>query len=70
MYLRGVLTFACAGVIAQGQQILRYLEFCVTTLESTDSVVHNYLVTLYVRHRPDRLMAYLHSQGQYGLDRS
>ncbi|XP_043212479.1 vacuolar protein sorting-associated protein 18 homolog [Amphibalanus amphitrite] len=47
----------------QGQQILRYLEFCVNTLESTDNVAHNYLVTLYTRYRPDKLMAYLHGQG-------
>ena len=67
VYIWGVsvpfLTSGCTGY-PQGQQILRYLEFCVNTLESTDSVAHNYLVTLYVRYRPDKLMAYLHGQGE------
>ncbi|XP_037069600.1 vacuolar protein sorting-associated protein 18 homolog [Pollicipes pollicipes] len=47
----------------QGLQILRYLQFCIDTLGSADCVAHNYLVTLYVRYRPDRLMDYLRSQG-------
>jgi hypothetical protein len=41
---------------------LRYLEFSVQKLEITDPAIHNYLVHLYIKYRPERLGKYLEDQ--------
>lgn len=45
-------------------EIIRYLEFCVGQINCQEQAVHNYLLSLYVKHKPDRLMRYLAMQGQ------
>lgn len=44
-------------------EAVRYLEFCVHKLGCQDQAIHNYLLALYARLNPDKLMQYLASQG-------
>ena len=44
-------------------QIIRYLEYCVNDLDRTDSVLHNFLITIYASYNPDELLRYLKLQG-------
>lgn len=48
----------------QESEAIRYLEFCVQTLDVKSQSIHNYLLSLYVRLNPDKLMTYLTAQGQ------
>lgn len=45
-------------------EIVRYLEFMIDNFNVQDKPLHNYLLTLYAEHQPDRLMKYLAKQGQ------
>ena len=48
----------------QGNEAIRYLEFCVQVLSNQDQAIHNYLISLYAKLQPeDQLLKYLHFQG-------
>ncbi|CAN7941898.1 unnamed protein product [Ixodes hexagonus] len=47
----------------QGYEAIRYLEFCVNKLGNHDEAIHNYLLALYARLEPEKLMKYLHVEG-------
>ncbi|KAK6183831.1 hypothetical protein SNE40_002395 [Patella caerulea] len=48
----------------QGNEAIRYLEFCVQQLDNKDTAIHNYLVSLYAKIQPTNLMIYLEMQGE------
>ena len=48
----------------QGNEAVRYLEFCTQKLNIKDQAIHNYLLSLYAKLKSDSLMKYLHMQGQ------
>ena len=48
----------------QGNEAIRYLEFCTQKLHIKDEAIHNYLLSLYAKMKSDSLMKYLHLQGQ------
>ncbi|XP_074661920.1 vacuolar protein sorting-associated protein 18 homolog [Tubulanus polymorphus] len=49
----------------QGNEVIRYLEFCVRTLDNKDQSIHNYLLSLYVKlNKLDELMTYLTVEGE------
>ncbi|KAK3612565.1 hypothetical protein CHS0354_024553 [Potamilus streckersoni] len=48
----------------QGNEVIRYLEFCIEDQGNQDQAIHNYLLSLYAETQPDKLMTYLHLQGQ------
>ncbi|KAF4519225.1 hypothetical protein B566_EDAN015331 [Ephemera danica] len=48
---------------AQASEVIRYLEFCIHKLGCQDQAIHNYILALYARLNPDKLMEYLSSQG-------
>ncbi|XP_055957598.1 vacuolar protein sorting-associated protein 18 homolog [Patella vulgata] len=48
----------------QGNEAIRYLEFCVQQLDNKDTAIHNYLVSLYAKIQPANLMIYLEMQGE------
>ncbi len=52
------------SIILQGNEAIRYLEFCVQMLNNTDQAIHNYLLSLYGKLQPDHLLTYLNLQGQ------
>lgn len=45
-------------------EIIKYFENCVGVLKNTDKAVHNFLLSLYAKYDPKKLMEYLKSQGQ------
>ena len=47
-------------------EILRFLEYCVFSLETDSSLVHNYLIALYAQYQPDKLLTYLQIKGGGG----
>lgn len=48
----------------QASETVRYLEFCVQDLQCKDQAIHNYLLALYARLNPEKLMQYLAIQGK------
>lgn len=48
----------------QANEVIRYLEFCVERMSCLQPAIHNYLLSLYARLKPDKLMRYLAVQGQ------
>lgn len=50
--------------VEQGNEAIRYLEFCTQKLQIKDQAIHNYLLSLYAKMKSDSLMKYLHMQGQ------
>jgi hypothetical protein len=50
--------------VAQTNEALRYLEYCTQKLGIRDEAIHNYLLCLYAKFKPDQLMPYLYLQGQ------
>ncbi|KDR19383.1 Vacuolar protein sorting-associated protein 18-like protein, partial [Zootermopsis nevadensis] len=48
----------------QAGEAVHYLEFCVQTLGCQQQAIHNYLLSLYARFKPQSLMNYLAMQGQ------
>jgi len=47
----------------QAGEAIRYLEFCVGSLGCQQQAIHNYLLSLYARLKPQSLMDYLAIQG-------
>lgn len=48
----------------QELEAIRYLEFCIGSLASRDPPIHNYLISLYVRHQNQKLLPYLLARGK------
>lgn len=48
----------------QANETIRYLEFCVSSMNVQEQAIHNYLLSLYAQHKPDRLMRYLAMEGE------
>lgn len=48
----------------QAVEAIRYLEFCVNSLGCQQEAIHNFLLSLYARLKPENLMEYLALQGQ------
>ena len=50
----------------QGNEVIKYLEYCVNDLHNHDQAIHNYLLSLYAKLQPDKLMGYLEDQDKVG----
>ncbi|XP_020710242.2 vacuolar protein sorting-associated protein 18 homolog isoform X2 [Athalia rosae] len=46
------------------KEIIRYLEFCIYKQNCQEQAIHNFLLSLYVRNKPDEVLRYISSQGQ------
>ena len=44
-------------------QAIRFLEHAITALNRREPAIHNFLISLYVKHQPEKLEKYLLSQG-------
>uniref|UniRef100_A0A6A7G726 Vacuolar protein sorting-associated protein 18 homolog n=2 Tax=Hirondellea gigas TaxID=1518452 RepID=A0A6A7G726_9CRUS len=44
-------------------EVKRYLEHCIDDMERTESVLHNFLITIYATEYPSKLLPYLKLQG-------
>ncbi len=58
---------SCTKRELQCLEILRFLEYCVFSLETDSSLVHNYLIALYAQYQPDKLLTYLQIKGGGGV---
>ena len=47
----------------QELEAIRYLEYCVKNLESKDRAIHNYLLSLYIKHQKENVLRYLDWSG-------
>jgi hypothetical protein len=47
----------------QELRAIRYLEYCVKNLESKDRAIHNYLLSLYIKHQKENVLRYLDWSG-------
>lgn len=54
---------SCNGEL-HSLEVIRYLEFCIHKLKNTDRAIHNFLLSLYAKYEPKKLMGYLNSQGE------
>ncbi|XP_050295734.1 vacuolar protein sorting-associated protein 18 homolog isoform X2 [Anthonomus grandis grandis] len=54
---------SCDGEL-HSLEVIKYLEFCITKLKNTDRAIHNFLLSLYAKYDPEKLMDYLSSQEQ------
>lgn len=52
----------------QAIEVIRYLEYCIHSLHSHEQPIHNYLITLYAKYKPEKVMQYLATQGQDKLE--
>nr|CAB3267628.1 vacuolar protein sorting-associated protein 18 homolog [Phallusia mammillata] len=57
-----------SGHSEQWAEALRYLQYCTRELNCRDSAIHNYLLSLYVKHQPDAVISYLKEQGNDSSD--
>jgi hypothetical protein len=48
--------------LEQSTEALRYLEHCVYKLDNKDVSIHNYLISLYIKYEPQKLLDYIKSQ--------
>lgn len=48
----------------QAVEIISYLEYCIHSLHCHDEPIHNYLITLYAKQKPDKILQYLATQGK------
>ncbi|XP_032674629.1 vacuolar protein sorting-associated protein 18 homolog isoform X2 [Odontomachus brunneus] len=55
---------SCNSDEKHAKEIIKYLEFCVYKQGSQEQAIHNFLLSLYARHKPDEVMRYISSQGQ------
>lgn len=49
----------------QGNEAIRYLEMCVQKLDNQEPAIHNFLLSLYAKLKPEDLMTYLQLQGEH-----
>lgn len=64
---KSLLVICQCFFLLQGNEAIKYLEFCIEQLDNKDQAIHNYLLSLYAKLRPDQLMTYLNIQGTVRL---
>ncbi|XP_046628252.1 vacuolar protein sorting-associated protein 18 homolog isoform X1 [Neodiprion virginianus] len=55
---------SCNNDEKHAQEVIRYLEFCIYKQGCQEQAIHNYLLSLYTRYKPDEVLRYISSQGQ------
>jgi len=50
---------SCCHSDEQSSEAMRYLEHCVNRLGSEEQSIHNSLLSLYLQHRPEKLLEYV-----------
>jgi hypothetical protein len=45
--------------IMKANEAIRYLEYCINRLDSKEQSIHNNLLTLYLKNKPDKLLEYV-----------
>lgn len=63
-----LVNYSQIGSTQQINETIRYMEFCVYELAVTDEAIHNYLLSLYAKYRPESLLWYLEQAGIHATD--
>ncbi|MBN3304973.1 VPS18 protein, partial [Amia calva] len=63
-----LVNYSQIGSTQQINETIRYMEFCVYELTVTEEAIHNYLLSLYAKYRPDSLLWYLEQAGTHSSD--
>lgn len=58
-----LMNYSQRGSSQQINETIRYIEFCVYELTVTEEAIHNYLLSLYAKYKPDSLLWYLEQAG-------
>ncbi|XP_034942311.1 vacuolar protein sorting-associated protein 18 homolog isoform X2 [Chelonus insularis] len=54
---------SCDSDEKHAKEVIKYLEFCIYKQNCPDQAIHNFLLSLYARYKPDEVMRYIGSQG-------
>ncbi len=57
--LKLIPSLVVASRADQELEAIRYLEYCVNSLDNKDPPVHNYLLSLYIKHQEEKVLDYL-----------
>ncbi|XP_064195688.1 vacuolar protein sorting-associated protein 18 homolog [Anguilla rostrata] len=60
-----LMNYSQTGSAQQINESIRYMEFCVYQLAVKDEAIHNYLLSLYAKYKPDSLLLYLDQAGTH-----
>ena len=60
-----LVNYSQTGSAQQINESIRYMEFCVYELAVKDEAIHNYLLSLYAKYKPDSLLLYLEQAGTH-----
>ncbi|KAI7799511.1 vacuolar protein sorting-associated protein 18 homolog [Triplophysa rosa] len=63
-----LVNYSQMGSMQQINETIRYMEFCVYQMDVKDEAIHNYLLSLYAKHKPDALLWYLEQAGTHASD--
>ncbi|XP_061609636.1 vacuolar protein sorting-associated protein 18 homolog isoform X1 [Phyllopteryx taeniolatus] len=63
-----LMNYSHMGSSQQINETVRYMEFCVHELRVTEEAIHNYLLSLYAKYKPDSLLLYLEEAGTYASE--
>ncbi|XP_037100361.1 vacuolar protein sorting-associated protein 18 homolog [Syngnathus acus] len=63
-----LMNYSHKGSSQQINETVRYMEFCVHELRVTEEAIHNYLLSLYAKYKPDSLLRYLEEAGTYASE--
>ncbi|KAG7461333.1 hypothetical protein MATL_G00208930 [Megalops atlanticus] len=63
-----LVNYSQIGSAQQINESIRYMEFCVYELAVTDEAIHNYLLSLYAKYRPNSLLLYLQQAGTHASE--
>ncbi|XP_055729356.1 vacuolar protein sorting-associated protein 18 homolog isoform X1 [Salvelinus fontinalis] len=63
-----LVNYSQMGPTQQVNETIRYMEFCVYQLTVTEEAIHNYLLALYAKYKPDSLLWYLEQAGTHLSD--
>ncbi|XP_057677998.1 vacuolar protein sorting-associated protein 18 homolog [Corythoichthys intestinalis] len=63
-----LMNYSHMGSSQQINETVRYMEFCVHELRVTEEAIHNYLLSLYAKYKPDSLLRYLEEAGTYASE--
>ncbi|KAK2864365.1 hypothetical protein Q7C36_003519 [Tachysurus vachellii] len=63
-----LVNYSQIGSTQQINETIRYMEFCVNELSVKDEAIHNYLLSLYAKYKPDSLLWYLEQAGTHASE--
>ncbi|XP_030627233.1 vacuolar protein sorting-associated protein 18 homolog [Chanos chanos] len=63
-----LVNYSQMGSTQQIDETIRYMEFCVYRLEVKEEAIHNYLLSLYAKHREESLLPYLEMAGTHASE--